>query len=55
MDSTKLDPFPVEDLKRELQYKCSHKNTYVVREGVTGTLGRVICLDCGYEREWNAY
>jgi hypothetical protein len=34
---------------------CSHKNTTLIREGMTGMCGRVICTDCGYEREWNAY
>lgn len=34
---------------------CEHKNSYVRREGMTGTIGTVICPDCGYEREWNAY
>lgn len=34
---------------------CQHKNTRLVKEGMTGMLGTVICTDCGHEREWNAY
>ncbi len=35
--------------------KCSHKRSYVIKEGMTGQCGRVVCPDCGYERGWNAY
>lgn len=34
---------------------CKHKATQVRREGMSGTLGTVVCLDCGYERDWDAY
>lgn len=34
---------------------CKHPNSYVRTEGMTGMCGRVVCPDCGYEREWNAY
>jgi hypothetical protein len=34
---------------------CTHPDSYLVREGQTGMLGRVVCPDCGYVREWNAY
>lgn len=37
------------------QTSCRHTNTRLIREGMTGMLGTVICLDCGYEREWSAY
>jgi len=41
--------------RKILQDKCEHKNTYVRQEGMTGTLGTVVCLDCKYERDWDAY
>jgi hypothetical protein len=40
---------------RHLNEHCSHPDSYVVREGITGLLGRVYCPDCEYEREWDAY
>jgi hypothetical protein len=43
------------ELRAALRAKCKHSNTFVRREGMTGMLGTVICRDCGYEREWNAY
>lgn len=34
---------------------CKHPDSYIEHEGMTGTLGRVICPTCGHEREWDAY
>ena len=42
-------------IKEAKQAICEHSNTILKREGTTGILGRVICKDCGHEREWNAY
>jgi hypothetical protein len=33
--------------------KCDHENCHVRLDGLT--IGTVICSDCGYEREWDAY
>lgn len=38
-------------LQETAQQLCSHKNIQVHREGLTGTLGTIICMDCGYSRE----
>lgn len=36
--------------------KCGSTQMEVKREGITGTLGRVVCVKCGTDiREWNAY
>ena len=43
------------ELQEKLRAICPHHNTRLYREGMTQTLGRVVCMDCGYEREWNAY
>ena len=32
---------------------CEHRNETLIRESTT--TGRVICRDCGHEREWDAY
>ena len=44
-----------EELKAELRKKCEHKRTTTRRDGILYLWGTVICLDCGYERDWNAY
>jgi hypothetical protein len=33
--------------------ECEHENCNVRLDGLT--IGTVICSDCGYEREWDAY
>lgn len=43
------------ELRAALRQKCQHRNETVVREGMTGTLGTVTCLDCGHQRDWDAY
>jgi hypothetical protein len=50
---SKLDISDISDscLKKE----CKHEKSYVRREGITSMLGTVICPDCGYERDWDAY
>lgn len=50
-----LESFSDEELRQELKRRCKHKNTVLIRKGITGMLGTVICKDCGYEREYNAY
>lgn len=45
----------VKELQNKLVKACNHANQRLYRECMTQTLGRVVCLDCGYEREWNAY
>ena len=55
MTDKRLDEATAEELREALREKCEHKNSFVRHEGITGMLGTVICLDCGYEREWNAY
>lgn len=47
-----------DNLKNTLDIKettCEHQYTIVIPEGSQGMLGTVICLDCGYTREWGAY
>lgn len=43
------------DYMEAIRAICEHGNTVLKREGMTGMLGKVMCRDCGYEREWNAY
>lgn len=40
-----------EDVKTRT--RCRHLNEILMRE--TQELGTVVCLDCGRERDWNAY
>lgn len=49
-----MEAATVEALRAELQRCCPHKHEVTIPEGSTGMLGRVICTDCGREREWNA-
>jgi hypothetical protein len=42
-------------LKVKRQQICPHQNQRVVREGMTKTIGHVVCDDCGWSREWDAY
>jgi hypothetical protein len=42
-----------EELQAKLRAICPHINERVMRE--SQWTGRVVCLDCGREREWNAY
>lgn len=40
-------------LLEELQ--CKHRNSRVIRDGISGMTGTVVCSDCGMERDWSAY
>jgi hypothetical protein len=41
-----------ERLRVIAEQPCDHSNSRVIRDGM---LGEVICNDCGYSRDWNAY
>ena len=55
METKQKDEPTFEELQKELRKKCPHKNEVLIREGMTGMLGTVVCKDCGQERDWDAY
>lgn len=47
--------FWIKDYPPIFKKYCEHKNERVEKSGITGTLGTVICNDCGNQRDYNAY
>ena len=40
-------------LRKIVDDKCDHHDSYVEKD--SSMTGEVVCRQCGYRREWNAY